>query len=546
VRTRIAVVLGVCCLLWTVEARAFDDFEDLEDSDSGDSTEEFFVINGFIQNQTGIFFSTESNKWEQVKDDFGNITEYPIDHGDKLGKLSMMRTTLQLEADLKPAKGVRLRGVFRGVRSLQLEVDEYAQPPDPGKTGGDYVAWVNEKYYTENRLREIFIDIEAAPWLDLRIGRQQVAWGDMGQYRLLDVVNPTNSTWHFPTLENYDDTRVPLWMFKSVMEIKPLNGSLEFIWLPLLDNPEETVTVPLTFVSAWGLPRSPKQEYESGFNIRKKTPRYPGHKIEDSRLGARWVGSLGVLSYSLVYYWTHQITPPIPTGFVQLYDPTRGALEVDRSTGNAVIDEVFLDYPRQHIAGFSLEYAFQSPVSTIVRLEASYTPNATYPAVSSAEKTTPDYVDGQDLYTSLLTYEKHVASWGIQLMRPTFIRFLNPTQTFMFVAQALHTMVLDWDSKERYLDIPNLDSTETKQHSLTLVGAVTTSYLHGMLAPKIVGAYIPGPAPSGFVTAQMAMLFGNHWRAAVGATMFFGEDPYKGLGLFRDRDEVFARLQYQF
>jgi len=258
-------------------------------------------------------------------------------------------------------------------------------------------------------------------------------------------------------------------------------------------------------------------------------------------VGARWIGTAGSVSYTLAYMYTHQLTPPIPSGFYQRWDEEKGALENDI--------EVILTFPRQHLVGFSLEYLLPNPVSTVVRLEASYVPNNWFAGASvpSGELYSKDFVLGEDFWTFLPKYKKQVLSYGVQMMRPTFLRFLNPNQTFMLVAQFLHSVVLDFDPAERIVSVPGFDSTKTRQHTFTVVGAITTSYLHGMLQPKIVGAYIPAPgAHSGFLIAELGLLLGNSWRMQVGWINFFGQDPYQGVGLFRDRDEAYLRVLYQF
>jgi len=518
-------------------------------SDSEEEEEELplFSINGYIQNQTGVFVSGDENYYLY---DAKLKKTLPTDHGGKLGELSMMRSTLQIEGDWNPSKAASLHFLFRGVRSLKLEADREAQVPDP-TTAGDPMEWVQEQFYNENEFRELYVDFGAADWLNFRVGRQQVTWGDLGQYRLLDVINPVDTSWHFGALESFEDQRIPLWIVKTLVDVDPLEGCFEFVWVPMLDDPQNTVTVPLTFVGAWGLPLPPKQEYQSSLNIRRKIFHYPDNDIENSRLGVRWKGTISDLTYSLVYYWTHQMSPPVPTYFVQPVDPSSdvGAL------GNDI--EVHLEFPRQHILGFSLDYAFNYPIGAVVRFEAAYEPNRTYPAVSSADKFTDDYILGQDLVTRFTTHEKQVFSYGFQIMRPTFIRFLNPEQSIMFVLQALDTVVFS-DEKDRFVDVPGYDSTEVmlkktkfggsyyEAHQVTLVASMFTYYLHGLLMPRLTGVYIPGEVQGGFITGSLGFTLGTSWRAALGATFFFGEDPYKNVGLFRDRDEVFGRLTYQF
>lgn len=497
-----------------------------------------FVLNGFIQGQVGLFTDPQhKNRKELDKDG----DEYWVDHGDLAGKLSMLRGTLQLEGDFNPSRYASVHFVLRGVRSLRLKADEvHAAPPD-GAAAGEPSAWVMDKYYNELDVRELYVDINPAPWINIRIGRQQVAWGDLGQYRLLDIINPTNATWHFANLEQARDQRIPLTLLKAMLDVRPLAGSLELVWVPMIDRAESTVSVPLTFVGAWGLPSAGPRDFKSSFKIKRKTPLYPGGDIEDTRLGVRWLGTLGSFSYSLVYYWTHLLSPPIATGFYQRWDKARGALESDV--------DVMLEFPRQHITGFSLEYLFKAPVSTVARLEASYTPNGVFSGASvpAGELVTDNFEVGKDLYTRLPTFQKHLLSYGVQLMRPTFIRWLNPNQTFMLVAQFLHSIILDYDEKERMVAAAGYDSTRVSRHSMTIGGAIMTSYLHGLLVPSVSGGYLPqGGAHSGFLSLRLGLVLGTSMRAALTYTAFFGQDAYKGLGLFRDRDEVNLAASYQF
>src|SRR6185295_16386887 len=64
----------------------------------------------------------------------------------------------------------------------------------------------------ENELREAYVDtkLKGAP-LSFRIGRQQVIWGESDQFRIMDIWNPLDVTWHFQQ-ESWDNIRVPLWL----------------------------------------------------------------------------------------------------------------------------------------------------------------------------------------------------------------------------------------------------------------------------------------------------------------------------------------------
>lgn len=503
-----------------------------------------FSLHGYIQSQAGIFVSDETDDIE-CTEPTKPLTCYPSNHGDKLGELSMMRNVLLLEADWKPFPWVSVHAMFRGALSLRLDADRDAQVPEPNYSRYDddwedrRIGWVHKKYYNEGQLREFFVDIEPTSWLYFRAGRQQVTWGETGQYRLLDVINPVNTTWHFGPLESFEDTRIPLWMLKTIIEIEPLQGNLELIWIPMLDTPSETVTTPLTFVGAWGLPPAPRQTDESlaEAKIREKVFRYPDQDIRNSRGGVRWSGLIGNLNYSLVYFYNHQLSPPIPQYYI-----------AQTGVGNTV----FVDFPRQHIAGFSLEYALEYPAGTILKLEAAIEPDRTYPRYSLA-KGDPEVLPSGDAKVPLLSVQKKVLSYAVTVMQPGFIRWLNPEQTFLFVIQFMHTAILDFDGGEHIQDIPGYDSTAVKQHAFKVIFAMGTRYLKGMIAPRLVAAWLVNSggkesleASSGFISAQVGFIFGNHWRMKLAASFFMGGDPYKGAGMFRDRDEINLSIRYQF
>ncbi len=88
----------------------------------------------------------------------------------------------------------------------------------------------------ENSLREAYIDIDLADApLNFRIGRQQVIWGESDQFRLMDIINPLDTTWHLQQ-EDWDKIRVPLWLIKMIWDFGTLgpisNAFAEVVWNP--------------------------------------------------------------------------------------------------------------------------------------------------------------------------------------------------------------------------------------------------------------------------------------------------------------------------
>ena len=67
------------------------------------------------------------------------------------------------------------------------------------------------------------------------LGRQQVIWGESDQFRLMDIINPLDTTWHLQQ-EEWDKIRIPLWLIKSIWDmgdIGPIsNAFAEVVWNP--------------------------------------------------------------------------------------------------------------------------------------------------------------------------------------------------------------------------------------------------------------------------------------------------------------------------
>lgn len=91
---------------------------------------------------------------------------------------------------------------------------------------------LNRKF--EYKLREIYTDMAIPPFA-LRIGRQQVVWGETDNFRALDVINPLDLRWHW-SRASWEDIRIPLWMVRAIYDIGkigPIEESfVESVWIP--------------------------------------------------------------------------------------------------------------------------------------------------------------------------------------------------------------------------------------------------------------------------------------------------------------------------
>lgn len=582
-----AVWAGLLCTLALTLSISSASAQDDEGSSEEETT---FTVNAMMKLQGGLFVPLTSNLFKpyentaERRDGIGISPPcdpvqtprkpcIPTDHGKAPGSPSITRATLQLEAHWDFSSKIALHAIVRGTRGMEMEADEYAQVPtsldravlpDGSLEPIDHLTkrrkayakrWVRDNQYNTFELREFYVDLLPLDWLGFRIGRQQIAWGETGSFRLLDVINPINSTWHFGPLESFEDQRIPLWMAVANIEVTKLLGAFELIYIPGLDKSRDTVTTPLGFSGTWGLPYS---NSAPSFRIGYRDFQYPGGKLfapENMRGGIRWKGDAGEhASYSLVYTYTHMMTPVLQRVYMER-NPLTGlysSTEADRAE---------LNYPRQHIAGASFEYAFPSPIALTLRFEGAYEPKRYYSNNTDRAGT---------LTNGIYTYTpetKKVFNYAVVLQRPTMIRWLNPVQNFLLVAQLQHTHVfgVDDDDDSDLTNVVGYNDWRIPANSYTVVGFATTQYLHGLIIPRLTGAMVINPdykddnpnkdAPnydegqktlSGFVSFDVGFRVGPHYRFNVTVTDFFGGNPYRDLGLFRDRDEVHASATVLF
>ncbi len=108
----------------------------------------------------------------------------------------------------------------------------------------------------DNSLRELYVDakIKDAP-LSFRVGRQQVIWGESDLFRMLDMWNPLDLTWHLQQEKSWDEIRVPLWLIKGLWDIGmvgPLSNSyMEVVYNAFDHQPSQKLDFLPNPWSAW-------------------------------------------------------------------------------------------------------------------------------------------------------------------------------------------------------------------------------------------------------------------------------------------------------
>ncbi|MBL3827174.1 MULTISPECIES: DUF1302 family protein [unclassified Marinobacter] len=125
--------------------------------------------------------------------------------------------------------------------TLNLEVrNDIEDQIDPGSPDQPFRAGMTRKSFpsdeSELELRELFLDHYLGDAF-LRVGKQQIVWGQADGLRVLDVINPLS--YREFILPDIEYRRIPLW--SAMLEVPFQSGTAQFVWVPDATVTESTL-----------------------------------------------------------------------------------------------------------------------------------------------------------------------------------------------------------------------------------------------------------------------------------------------------------------
>lgn len=361
--------------------------------------------------------------------------------------------------------------------SIRAEVDPvYAwldRYPDPVKNDQRWNGIIGETY----------IDTSLKGW-DLRLGRQNIVWGEMVGLFFADVVTAKDLS-HF-ILPSFDVLRIPQWAARAEYFVK--DSHLEFVWIPY------------TSFDRIGKPGAEFYPFQvpapAGFTNQFRDEVIPGRTIADSNYGARISSLVKGWDLSAFHYrsmdssatFYRDIAPTSPTTGTITYTPihdriaqTGGTLSKDLGEAGILKAEVVFT------SGRNFNVTRVSQANGVV------------------QKDTVDYAVGID-YTL-----PEDARLNVQVFQRVFFGH-------------------DPDMLQ--------DRFET---------GVTALY-NRKLAPKVEGEILWIQSVNrweNLVRPRLTWRPEPNWRVSAGVDVFNG--PLTGvIGRYRDRDRVYVETRYDF
>ena len=465
------------------------------------------------KNESGKFTLTgkvETRLTFRTIDSDPKMFSYPdVEAGDVVQhrNLGYLEINQQLDRNLKYHVVGRL--LYEGIYDYGPDVFQEVEPRDADRGREIY-----DDLISSADLWECYADLTRGP-LFLRVGRQNLSWGETDLFQLLDRINPIDNTFG-GIFEDLDDRRIPIWMLRATYNLGNL-GPFKSCSMEGFVNPgmADQQYAPVTLIdgSPYGFPFPALPAFGIGKTVFNK----PGNNYDNSRWGLRFQTVLANnFNVSLAHYRTITDTP-IPTFTV---NP-----EPDDPTLPLVLN---WNYKQVSITGATVSF-FEPHTDMIVRSEIAYFHDEPVfiPAMNSA---------GDIPY-------KDVFRFSLGLDKPLWIRPLNKTTMFNFSFTYFGEKYLGYNEDMRIAALrPDYTYAELDEYEEKFVFSVYTQYWNGRITPVYAMAY--DPHETVWFWAPSVEFNLNPWRLTVGWSGISGGPA--SFGFFSDRDQASITLTLPF
>ncbi len=332
--------------------------------------------------------------------------------------------------------------------------------------------------------------------VDLKLGLQQVVWGQADGLRVLDVINPLD--YREFILEDFIDSRRPLWLARADAPVG--EGSLQLIWvpyfaparLPAADNEfglGESFGLGLMGAAAGelNLPQLP-------FRV-EKTER-PAYQLRSSQFGARYSRSVGAWDLTANYFYGWEDTP------------TNYFLGVENEIEDSSPTVVFKPrFDRKEVFGGTAATNFGS---LVLRLEAGWNRDKSTPVTTN----TPTGFEKHGQFSSVAGLDWSAKTW-LWISGQYFLSFTSARQEKLLLPRSNQLASVYFRT--------NFMRETLRPELFVLTGLNQREYL---------------------IRSRIVKTIGDHWSVGMGAD-FLGGKQTNIFGYFDSRDRVVIELKWQ-
>jgi len=382
---------------------------------------------------------------------------------------------------------VDAKGIFKISDNWRLTLEGRAHYDPVERLGYPKSVWIDP--------RQVLLDGKIKK-VDLKLGLQQVVWGQADGLRVLDVINPLDTREFI--LEDFLDSRRPLWLARADTPIG--KGSLQLLWVPYF-APARLPGAENEFGlgSSFGLGLINAAQSGSGlppFTTRVETTVRPAYQLKSSQAGARYSRSIGKWDVTANYFYGWEDTP---TSYIR-------SIELPLGTQLPIVN-FKPRFDRKEVFGGTAATNFGS---VVLRMEAGWNRNKPA-AVTDFPPRTGFEKFGQ--FSSVAGVDWSAKTW-LWISGQYFLQSVNAPQSRLLFPRNSHLASLYFRT--------NFLRDTLRPEFFVLTGLNQQQF---MIRPKLIKT------------------LGDHWSIGIGAD-FLGGRQNNIFGYFDSRDRVVVELKW--
>ena len=495
----------------------------------GGDNEPFYNLNmnGYVRTTVGVMLQDN----DETKAD------------DKY-RMNMAEVTLNLDFDIKTGP-LNWKVITRFDKEMQTDyLDDLEERMDAVGLEGNYSGSGShhkgdfmEQYETTDEvfdwLRELYFDVNLFDdRLMVRVGRQQLVWGESDFFQAMDVVHGYDYRGRL-FYENNEEWRKPLMLFNFRLDFYELGGSLNWYIRPGWDRKEDMGSNYNIEGGRW-IPHPYRGVDFTQFTDSYNTDHDSGD-WSDMTYGIRWNGEWGSIGYSFAYMKTFNPAPIVSPRSAGLdsgaaasngkqfnADATYAAFLMTGTShayGNDEPDTptVLGDwmYPEIDIFGFTMT-GFNSPMDATLSAEIAFIPNKPY-NYGSLDSILPGWngVIEKDTINMMFRIDKEF-KWmdSLGTHRPS----LSSVQLF-------DTWILSHDDKDEIVEFASFGA-QKKEHTAYLTIFTLMNFHRDTINPSFV-AGTDLTKGGGFAIPAVELVYGDDWRLKAELNLWWNDGDTK-------------------
>ena len=298
-------------------------------------------------------------------------------------RFNLLRSMLQMELNYQPTD------IFRFFIKSRITHDQTYLLQGNNLNDYNTTPWTDEHHGTDLKtgygedtfmaeIWEVWANMETERFW-VRLGKQQIAWGDLPGVRIADKTNSLDKSWHLTNEpEEYENIRIPEWAGRVYFSLPAdMSGPFDEVFLDTYYNPgdlhpdiQPASGSPYTNAYSgdpWAPATNPTPVPGPGTGAPQPDPDFNNMRGEDE-YGVRVGFNLSQFQATIMY--------------MSMYNdfPVWTWLDADEQP----LTRMATIYPKIDVYAMTLNYAWGYPWNTSATFEASYTPNQPWQTAGGA------------------------------------------------------------------------------------------------------------------------------------------------------------------